>query len=60
MIDGKWNSVIYKQSKTQTDNISIHKLAPAESTYSFCVRNIDSARIKLSISIQSGLELMEF
>ncbi len=60
MISGKWNSVYYKQSKNDMETFNIHKLAPAESTYSYCVRNIDNNRIKLSVDIKSGLELMEF
>ena len=60
MIEGKWNSIYYKQTKSSLESISIHKLAPSESTYSFCIRNIDTSRIKLKTSIQSGLELMEF
>jgi hypothetical protein len=55
MLDGKWNAVYYKQSKSAMETINIHKLAPAESTYSFCIRNIDNLRIKLSLNIQSGL-----
>lgn len=60
MIEGKWNSVLYKQSKNVFETFNIHKLAPTESTYSFCIRNIDNNRMKLKVNIQSGLELMEF
>lgn len=60
MIEGKWNSVFYKQSKNVFETFNIHKLAPTESTYSFCIRNIDNNRMKLKVNIQSGLELMEF
>lgn len=60
MIEGKWNSVFYKQSKNVFETFNIHKLAPTESTYSFCIRNIDNNRMKLNVNIQSGLELMEF
>jgi hypothetical protein len=55
MIEGKWNSIFYKQSKSAMEAINIHKLAPSESTYSYCIRNIDNARMKLKINIQSGL-----
>jgi hypothetical protein len=60
MLEGKWNSVFYRQAKTTFEHFNIHKLAPTESTYSFCVRNIDNDKVKLSVNIQSGLELMEF
>lgn len=60
MLDGRWNSLFYRQSKTETETISIHKLAPTDSTYSFCFRNIDNSRAKYQIKIQSGLELLEF
>lgn len=60
MIEGKWNSIFYRQSKSSLESFNIHKLAPTESTYSFCIRNIDSSRMKLKVNIQSGLELMEF
>jgi hypothetical protein len=60
MIDGRWNSILYKQSKNVLESFNIHKLAPTDSTYSFCIRNIDDARMKIAVSIQSGLELMEF
>lgn len=60
MIEGKWNSIFYKQSKSSLETFNIHKLAPSESTYSFCIRNIGDARMKLKVNIQSGLELMEF
>lgn len=60
MVDGKWNSVFYKQAKNPFETFNIHKLAPSESTYSYCLRNIDNDKLKLSVSIQSGLELMEF
>ena len=42
------------------ESFNIHKLAPVESTYSYCIRNIDENRMKLKVNIQSGLELMEF
>lgn len=60
MIEGKWNSVYYKQAKTEFEAFNIHKLAPADSTYSFCIRNIDDNSMKINVNIQSGLELMEF
>lgn len=60
MIDGQWNSVYYKQAKAILETINVHKLAPTDSTYSFCVRNIGDDKIKVSVNIQSGLELMEF
>lgn len=60
MVEGKWNSIYYKQAKSSLETFNIHKLAPTESTYSFCIRNIDNNRMKLKVSIQSGLELMEF
>jgi hypothetical protein len=60
MVEGKWNSIYYKQAKNVMESFNIHKLAPSESTYSFCVRNIDAVRMKIALNIQSGLELMEF
>lgn len=60
MVEGKWNSIFYRQSKNVMEPFNIHKLAPIDSTYSFCIRNIDDARMKLNVNIQSGLELMEF
>lgn len=60
MLDGKWNSVYYKQAKNEFQTFNIHKLAPVDSTYSFCIRNIDDQRNLLSVNIQSGLQLMEF
>ena len=60
MIEGQWNSIHYKQSTVPHEAISIHKLAPTDSTYSYCFRNIHTERLKLKINIQSGLELMEF
>ncbi len=60
MIDGKWSSVYYRQAKTEFETFNIHKLAPADSTYSFCIRNIDDSTMKINANIQSGLELMEF
>lgn len=60
MIDGKWNSVFYRQAKTEFEPFNIHKLAPTDSTYSFCIRNIDDMQFKIKANIQSGLELMEF
>ncbi len=60
MLDGKWNSVHFKQTKTPFENVNIHKLAPTESTYSYCIRNIHGEKQTFNVSIQSGLELMEF
>jgi hypothetical protein len=60
MLQGRWNSVFYRQAKTNFEAFNIHKLAPADSTYSFCIRNIDNEDMKISTNIQSGLELMEF
>lgn len=60
MVDGKWNSIFYKQAKNVMESFNIHKLAPSDSTYSFCIRNIDEAPMRLALNIQSGLELMEF
>lgn len=60
MVDGKWDSVYYKQAKTEFETFNIHKLAPTDSTYSFCIRNIDDNSMKINVNIQSGLELMEF
>lgn len=60
MVDGKWNSIFYKQARGEFESFNIHKLAPADSTYSFCLRNIDDMEMKINANIQSGLELMEF
>lgn len=60
MVQGKWSSVFYKQARNEFETFNIHKLAPVDSTYSFCIRNIDSDSVKLNANIQSGLELMEF
>lgn len=60
MIEGKWNSIYYKQAKAAFETFNVHKLAPSESTYSFCLRNIDDDKLKLNVNLQSGLELMEF
>ena len=60
MVDGQWSSAQFKQTKTQLESVSIHKLAIIESTYSMCVRNVDNNEMKLAVKIQSGLELMEF
>lgn len=60
MLDGKWNSLYYKQAKNSLETFNIHKLAPSDSTYSFCIRNVDENRMKMAVNIQSGLELMEF
>ena len=60
MVQGKWNSVFYKQSRNEFESFNVHKLAPADSTYSFCIRNIDKEAVNLNVNIQSGLELMEF
>lgn len=60
MIDGQWNSVYYKQAKNVLETLNVHKLALTDSTYSFCVRNVGDDTIKVSVNIQSGLELMEF
>jgi hypothetical protein len=59
MVAGQWNSVHYRQSKNPYESINIHKLAPSESTYSYCLRNQGSEKIKLQVAMQSGLELME-
>lgn len=58
MIDGKWNSVYYKQAEKGFEHVNIHKLTTEESTYSYCFRNVDQERIQISINMQSGLELM--
>lgn len=55
-----WKSVHYKQSKTHMETINVHKLAPEDSTYAFCVGNIDEDQMRVNVQIQSGLELMEF
>ncbi len=60
MVDGQWNSLYYKQAKNALETFNIHKLAPTDSTYSFCIRNVDNNPMKMSVNIQSGLELMEF
>lgn len=60
MLDGKWNSIFYKKAQNVMESFNIHKLAPSDSTYSFCIRNIDTQRMRIAINIQSGLELMEF
>jgi len=41
-------------------NLNVHKLASASSTYSFCFKNNERELMRLSVDIQSGLELMEF
>ena len=60
MIEGRWNSVYFKQTKAPLEQVNIHKLAPAESTYSYCIRNIHGEKQTFNVSMQSGLELMEF
>ena len=58
MVQGKWNSVFYKQAKNEFETFNVHKLAPVDSTYSICIRNIDDDKMSLGVLIQSGLELM--
>jgi hypothetical protein len=60
MADGRWSSLYHKQAQNVMENFNIHKLAPADSTYSFCLTNMEDKRINLTLNIQSGLELMEF
>ena len=59
MLDGGWSSIYRKQAQTGLENLNLHKLAPSDSTYSFCFSNTDENRIALALKIQSGLELME-
>jgi hypothetical protein len=60
MVDGGWSSLYRKQTQTGLESLNLHKLAPSDSTYSFCFSNTDEKRIALALNIQSGLELMEF
>lgn len=60
MADGGWSSLYRKQTQTGLESLNLHKLAPSDSTYSFCFSNTDEKRIALALNIQSGLELMEF
>ena len=60
MVDGKWQSVVSKATKDEFEDIEVHKLASADATYSFCVRNLDHRRLNASVEVKTGLELMEF
>lgn len=59
-VDNGWNQVINRQVQEGSDSLNVHKLASADTTYSFCLRNIDEKIISLSLNIQSGLELHDF
>lgn len=60
MIDGKWQTVYTKQTKTPREATIVHKLASTDATYSFCVRNLDRINLQTKVNIKSGMELMEF
>lgn len=59
-VDNGWNKIVQRQVQEGSDSLNVHKLAAADSTYSFCLRNIDEKSIRLSLNIQSGLELHDF
>jgi hypothetical protein len=42
------------------EKIEVHKLANSATTYSFCVKNVEHAILRLSFKFQTGIELMEF
>ena len=60
MVEGQWQAAYLKNTDMQYQNLNVHKLASASSTYSFCFKNTENELLRLSVDIQSGLELMEF
>jgi hypothetical protein len=60
MIDGTWQTAFFKSTEMPYQNLNVHKLASASSTYSFCFKNNERDLMRLGVDIQSGLELMEF
>ena len=58
MVDSQWQTAYFKTTDMQYQNLNVHKLASASSTYSFCFKNTERDMLKLSVDIQSGLELM--
>jgi hypothetical protein len=55
MNDGQWTTAHTKSTDMQYQNLNIHKLASASSTYSICFTNLDQELLRLSVNIQSGL-----
>ena len=53
-------TLVDNRMKDEFEDIAVHKLASADATYSFCVRNVDHRRLNASVEVKTGLELMEF
>ena len=60
MVDGQWQTAYFKTTDMAYQSLNVHKLASVSSTYSICFKNIEREVLRLSVDIQSGLELMEF
>lgn len=60
MVDGQWQTAYFKATETAYQTLNAHKLASVSSTYSICFKNSEREDMKLSVDIQSGLELLEF
>lgn len=41
MVDGQWQTAFFKATEMQYQNLNVHKLASASSTYSICFKNIE-------------------
>ena len=60
MANGQWETILSKGTKDEYEDVDVHKLASADATYSFCVRNLDHRRLNATVEVKTGLELMEF
>ena len=61
MITGREWKQVYYQSTTESYRqlIKVHKLASVASTYSFCIKNLDSFKGTFNLTSNSGIEVME-
>lgn len=57
---GGWKNIYYKMTSVGYERMEVHKLAPASTTYSLCIKNIQRELLRISLKFQSGVELMEF
>lgn len=57
--DKSWKSVFYKQSTQGDPIIRVDKLAAQSTTYSFCLKNMESYQGKFKVTFTTGLDMLE-
>lgn len=55
----QWQHSVHRQVEDHYEKITLHKVAKHSTLYSFCLSNTELTKIRLSVSLRFGMELLD-